>query len=51
MQPGERRPQQTFAGHVWLITDTDDKPLGYFIVGGVKSMAHIGPVKQAGNPD
>ena len=51
MQSGERRPQQTFAGHVWLITDKDDKPLGYFIVGGVKSMAHIGPVKQAGNPD
>ncbi len=51
MQSGERRPQQTFAGHVWLITDKDDKPLGYFIVGGVKAMAHIGPVKPAGNPD
>ena len=51
MQSGERRPQQTFAGHAWLITDKDDKPLGYFIVGGVKAMARIGPVKQAGNPD
>jgi hypothetical protein len=51
MQSGERRPQQTFAGHVWLITDKDDKPLGYFVVGGVKAMAHIGPVKPARNPN
>ena len=51
MQPGERRPQQTFAGHVWLITDKDDKPLGYFIVGGVEGTARIGPVKPAGNPN
>ena len=51
MQSGERRPQQTFAGHVWLITDKNDKPLGYFIVGDVKAMARIGPVKPAGNPN
>lgn len=51
MQPGERRPQQTFTGHVWLITDEDDKPLGYFIAGGVDATARIVPVKPAGNPE
>jgi len=51
MQPGERRPQLTFTGHVWLITDEDDKPLGYFIASGVDATARIVPVKPAGNPE
>ena len=51
MQPGERRSQQTFTGHVWLITDEDDKPLGYFIASGVDATARIVPVKPAGNPE
>ncbi len=50
MQPGERRSQQTFTGHVWLITDEDDKPLGYFIASGVDATARIAPVKPVGNP-
>ncbi|MCP3694050.1 MAG: hypothetical protein GY917_17735, partial [Planctomycetaceae bacterium] len=51
MQPGERRSQQTFTGHVWLITDEDDKPLGYFIASGVDATARIVPVKPIGKPE
>ena len=47
MQPGERRPQLTFTGHVWLITDQQDKPLGYFVASGVSATAKIVPPKPA----
>ncbi len=30
LAPGESRDQHTFAGHVWLVTDTDDKSLAVF---------------------
>ena len=41
LQPGERRVQETFASHVWLITDQQDKPLGYFVASGVSATAKI----------
>jgi len=30
LAPGERREQHTFAGHVWLVTDVQGKPLVVF---------------------
>ena len=47
LQPGERRVQETFASHVWLITDQQDKPLGYFVASGVSATAKIVPPKPA----
>jgi len=32
LEPDERRQQNTYARNTWLITDTDENPLGYFIV-------------------
>ena len=50
LQPGERRVQETFASHVWLITDQQDKPLGYFVSNGVSATAKIVPRKPADPP-
>jgi len=47
LKPSERRVQNTFASHVWLITDQQDKPLGYFVSGGVSATARIVPRKPA----
>ncbi|MDP7206858.1 MAG: hypothetical protein QGH11_14880, partial [Pirellulaceae bacterium] len=41
LEPGKTRRQNTFANNSWLITDKDDKPLGYFIVGPEKALAVI----------
>ena len=30
LNPGESYKQPTFSSHTWLITDVNDKPLGYF---------------------
>jgi arylsulfatase A-like enzyme len=38
---GKRKRQQTRPGAVWVITDSDDKPLGHFIVGDRKARAEI----------
>ena len=50
LKPGERRVQETFASHVWLITDQQDKPLGYFVASGVSATAKIVPRKPADSP-
>lgn len=50
LKPGERRVQETFASHVWLITDQQDKPLGYFVVSGILAMAKIVASKPAESP-
>ena len=47
LKPSERRVQNTFASHVWLITDQQDKPLGYFVASGVSATAKIVPAKPA----
>ncbi len=39
--PGDRKRQQTRPGAVWLITDEDDKPLGYFEIGDRAAQAVI----------
>ncbi len=31
LKPGAKREQNTYARNTWLITDANDKPLGYFI--------------------
>jgi hypothetical protein len=38
---GKRKRQQTRPGAVWLITDSDNKPLGHVIVGDRKARAEI----------
>lgn len=38
---GGRQSQQTCPGAVWMIGDTDDKPLGYFVVGDRTAKASI----------
>lgn len=43
MEAGWRKPQKTRPGAVWLITDTDDKPLGHFVVGDRTAHAIIAP--------
>jgi len=45
LKPSERRVQNTFASHVWLITDSQDKPLGYFVASEVSALAKIVPTK------
>ena len=41
LEPGKTRLQNTYANNTWLISDENDKPLGYFIVGPKKSLAVI----------
>lgn len=41
IEAGKRKRQQTRPGAVWLITDPEDKPLGYFVVGDRKAQAQI----------
>ncbi len=38
---GWRLPRSTRPGAVWLMTDLNDKPLGYFIVGDRRAQAII----------
>lgn len=41
LDPGKTRNQNTYANNTWLITDVEDKPLGYFICGPVHCLAVI----------
>ena len=41
LEPGKTHDQNTYANNTWLITDTDDKPLGYFICGPERCLAVI----------
>ena len=41
IRPGKEHSQRTRPGAVWLITNADDKPLGYFRVGDRSSKAVI----------
>lgn len=41
LDPGGKKQQNTFAKNTWLITDSKDKPLGYFIVGEASAFAII----------
>jgi len=41
LDPGATRKQNTYARNTWLIADSSDKPLGYFIVGMEVSRAVI----------
>jgi DUF1680 family protein len=41
IKPGETRPQGTYANSTWVVTDENDKPLGYFIAGHQVSRALI----------
>lgn len=41
LESGWRKPQQTRPGAVWMITDKNEKPLGYFQVGDRTALAVI----------
>lgn len=41
IEAGERKRQQTRPGAVWLITDSDNRPLGHFVIGDRKAQAPI----------
>lgn len=41
LQSGWRKPQQTRPGAVWLITDSEEEPIGYFIVGDRPAQAIV----------
>lgn len=43
---GQRKRQQTRPGAVWQITDANDQPLGYFVVGDRKAQAIIPKLKK-----
>lgn len=45
LQSGWRKPQNTRPGAVWLITDSDDNPLGHFVVGDRTALAVIPELK------
>ena len=32
LDPGAKRPQNTYMNNTWLITDASDNPIGFFIV-------------------
>lgn len=42
LEPGERREQHTFAGHVWLITSLSGRHLGVFTAADKTSQAVVG---------
>jgi hypothetical protein len=37
------KTQRSYAQHVWLITDLQDKPLGYFVASSAAAVARIHP--------
>ncbi len=41
LEPGATRRQNSYSRHTWLITDEDDRPLGYFVVDAEVSRAVI----------
>ena len=41
--------QNTFAGHVWLVTDNNDRPLGTFEATATAGVAVIDPAQRGGN--
>lgn len=40
---GTTKTQGSYAQHVWLITDLQDKPLGYFVASSAAALATIHP--------
>ena len=40
---GTTKTQGSYAQHVWLITDLQDKPLGYFVASSAAAVAQILP--------
>ena len=40
---GKTKTQGSYAQHVWLITNTDDKPLGYFVASSAAATARVTP--------
>ncbi|MHC4520959.1 MAG: DPP IV N-terminal domain-containing protein, partial [Planctomycetota bacterium] len=43
VEPGQRRRQHTFAGHVWLVTDEEGKTIGVFVATEDEGDAIIDP--------
>ena len=41
--PGKTKTQGSYAQHVWLITDLQDKPLGYFGASSAAALAKVTP--------
>ena len=41
--PGKTKTQGSYAQHVWLITDLQDKPLGYFVASSAAALAKVTP--------
>ncbi len=41
VQPGQAREEETSAGHVWLLTDTDDKAVAVFVAEKVLGVAIV----------
>ena len=40
---GKTKTQGSYAQHVWLITDLQDKPLGYFVASSAAALAKVTP--------
>lgn len=45
--PGETRSQGTYHNHTWMITDSKDKPIGYFVTDSVPRFARLKPEKES----
>jgi len=43
LEAGKTKTQGSYAQHVWLITDLQDKPLGYFVASSAAAVAQILP--------
>ncbi|MEE3373449.1 MAG: hypothetical protein VX346_29195 [Planctomycetota bacterium] len=41
LDPGGQRRQNTYENNTWLITDRQDRPLGYFVCGAQRALAVI----------
>lgn len=41
---GTQKTQNSYAQHVWLITDLKDKPLGYFVASSAAAVARVRPM-------
>ena len=45
LAPGATRQQNTYSRNAWMITDQNDKPLGYFLIKEDEALAIIPPLK------
>ena len=41
MAPHDLKRVKTFAGHAWLATDADGRPMGHFVAGETDARAEI----------